>query len=124
FSGTVLHARGAYAVVVNWGDGTPAETFNFAAGTSVFSASHKYLDDNPTMTSSDVYPVSVSLTDSFGGTAASNTNITINNVPPSNVMAAPRSASINENDSITLSGSFTDPGTQVTHTVVIQWGDG
>ena len=34
------------------------------------------------------------------------------------------SASINENDSATLSGTFTDPGTLDTHTVLINWGDG
>jgi hypothetical protein len=33
-------------------------------------------------------------------------------------------STVNENDFATLSGSFTDPGTLDTHTVVINWGDG
>src|SRR5436190_2477243 len=45
------------------------------------------------------------------------TEITVNNVAPANVVLTPSPATINENDSTTVSGSFTDPGTVDTHTV-------
>src|SRR5439155_27296522 len=48
----------------------------------------------------------------------------VNNVAPSNVHLALSAATIGENGSTTLSGSFADPGTLDTHTVVINWGDG
>src|SRR5205085_2609836 len=41
-----------------------------------------------------------------------------------NVTLTPSPSAINENDSTTVSGSFTDAGTQDTHTVDIAWGDG
>ena len=50
--------------------------------------------------------------------------VTVNNVAPAAVTVSASPATINENDSTTLSGSFTDPGAADTHTVVINWGDG
>src|SRR5262249_40037100 len=87
-----------------------------------FTASHQYLDDNPTDTSSDVYPISVTVTDDDTGSVADSSAVTVNNVAPANLVL--NSATINENDIFTLTGSFTDPGTQDTHTVVITWGPG
>src|SRR5439155_444959 len=52
------------------------------------------------------------------------TSVVVNNVVPSNVILTANPGTINENSSTTLSGSFSDPGTQDTHTVVIGWGDG
>src|SRR5207237_498147 len=40
------------------------------------------------------------------------------------VVLTPTPAAINENDTTTVAGSFTDPGTLDTHTVDIAWGDG
>ncbi len=46
--------------------------------------------------------------------------VTVNNVPPANVIL--NAGVIDENGVFSLSGSFTDPGTLDTHTVVIDWG--
>ncbi len=54
---------------VNWGDGSPVQTFNYPAGTTSFSETHQYLDDNPTGTLSDEYLISLTLTDSDGAQA-------------------------------------------------------
>src|SRR5262249_15619640 len=43
---------------------------------------------------------------------------------PANVVLSAGPAAIDENGTTTVSGSFADPGTQDTHTVVIRWGDG
>ncbi|MBW3539574.1 MAG: right-handed parallel beta-helix repeat-containing protein, partial [Planctomycetes bacterium] len=50
--------------------------------------------------------------------------VTVENVAPEIVGLALSSTTILENDSVTLTGSFTDPGTADTHTVSINWGDG
>jgi len=51
-------------------------------------------------------------------------NISNPNTPPSNVSVSMSPATINENASASLSGSFADPDTGDTHTVTITWGDG
>jgi VCBS repeat-containing protein len=52
--------------------------------------------------------------------------ITVNavNDVPSSVTVSPSVASISENGSTTVSGSFTDPDVGQAHTVTIDWGDG
>jgi hypothetical protein len=111
-----------FILVVDWGDGVIA---SYPLGTSrTFSVSHQYLDDNPTGTASDVYPVSWTVTDDDTGSDSDNGNVTVNNVAPTAVNLSLSATTINENGSTTLGGSFTDPGTLDTHTVVIAWGDG
>src|SRR5262249_18849571 len=52
------------------------------------------------------------------------TTVTVNNVAPSNLVITPSLTNFNEGTTITLSGSFVDPGTLDTHTVTINWNDG
>src|SRR5205823_10200854 len=70
------------------------------------------------------YPITVTVTDDDGGIGTGSTGVTVNNVAPSNVSLSTSAAAINENDSVTLTGTFDDPGTLDTHTVVITWGPG
>jgi hypothetical protein len=85
--------------------------------------SHPYLD-NPTGQPTGAYAISVIVTDKDGGSGSGSTSIQVNNVAPAGVMLTPSSSSLSENGSITLGGSFTDPGTLDTHSVDIDWGDG
>src|SRR6185436_12482724 len=39
-----------HVVRINWGDGTPVEQISRPNAATTFSASHRYLDDNPTGT--------------------------------------------------------------------------
>src|SRR5437773_1418438 len=73
---------------------------------------------------SDLNTISLTLTDDDTGTATASTSVTVNNVNPtlSNVQVS--AASVNENGSITLTGSYADVGSQDTHTLTISWGDG
>jgi hypothetical protein len=48
----------------------------------------------------------------------------VNNVAPVFYYLTVPPASINENESVSLSGSFIDPGTKDKHTLYINWGDG
>jgi len=62
-----------------------------------------------------------------GGSDATDSDdatVVIDNVGPADVTATASPSTINENDSTIVSGTFTDPGTADTHTVVINWGDG
>src|SRR5439155_1188553 len=107
-----------HTIVINWGDGSANTALNLGAGVLSFGGvSHHYLDNGS-------YTVSVTVTDKDGGSGQAITGVTVNNVAPSNVQLSLSAATINENGSTTLSGSFDDPGTLDTHTVVITWGDG
>jgi hypothetical protein len=118
----------AHTVVINWGDGTPNTTLNLAAGvTTIANQTHTYLDDGPSPgngTASDIYTVTITVTDDDTGSVSTNQNITVNDVAPSALTVTLDKTTLNEGETITLSGSFTDPGTLDEHTVVISWGDG
>ncbi|MBA3481413.1 MAG: hypothetical protein H0T51_06320, partial [Pirellulales bacterium] len=113
----------SHKIEVDWGDGT-VETLNVAPGSRAFSASHQYLDDDPTGTSSDSYAVQVRLLDDdLGEVEVDPVSVTVNNVAPSAVMIDPL-APIDENGVAVLNLAFTDPGTLDAHMVEIDWGDG
>jgi hypothetical protein len=110
----------SFVVTINWGDGK-SDTFNLAAGTQAFAGkSHKYLDDD----ADDTYTISVSVTDDDTGTVATTTNVTVKNVAPSKLALNLDKTTLNENEVVTLGGTFADPGSQDTFTVTINWGDG
>src|SRR5262249_29243658 len=112
-------------VTINWGDGSPSTVLNLDAGVlSIPATVHQYLDDNPSGTNADSYAITVAVTDDDDGTGNGNTSITVRNFAPAGVSVNLSANSINENGSTTLSGSFADPGTQDTHTVIINWGPG
>ncbi len=116
-------AGDSFTLTVNWGDGSAPQTFNYPAGSTSFSETHQYLDDNPTATPSDNYTISLTLSDGSLSDTAS-TTVTVNNAAPvlSNIAVSP--ATINVGGSTTLSGNITDVGTLDTHQIVINWGDG
>jgi hypothetical protein len=115
---TVASFRYAYDLNNNglyddgFGDGTYGGSL---ATTSVTVATV----DNPSRT------VRGRIIDKDGGVRDFTTTIIINNAPPANLNLNLTSNNLNENDIVTLSGTFTDPGTLDTHTVEIDWnGDG
>jgi hypothetical protein len=110
-------------VVIDWGDGTKS-TLNLAAGVRAFSGvTHVFADDNPNGTPSDTPTITVTVTDDDTGATNKTQLVTINNVAPGNLTL--NNATINENNSFTLTGTFTDPGVGDAHTLFIDWnGDG
>ena len=112
----------SHTVEVDWGDGT-VEVFNVSPGSTFFGTTHQYLDDDPSVTASDVYNVGVKVIDGAGEFASASAPITVNNIAPSNLQIAPM-APIDENGVGTLELSFDDPGTLDAHTVEVDWGDG
>jgi uncharacterized repeat protein (TIGR01451 family) len=112
----------SHEVVVHWGDGL-SETLNLVTGTLTFSSSHPYLDDDPTATPSDIYTVSVTITEPDSDTANGNTTVTVNNVAPTvSVQASPTAVLVGEQ--VDFTGIFTDVGALDTHTIVWDFGDG
>jgi len=110
----------SFTIVIDWGEGTP-QSYTYAAGTTMFSESHQYFDDNPSGTSSDIYAISVSITDDDGGVDSDSTTVTVNNVAP---IISVSGDIIDENGIATVSGTITDPGALDSFTIVIDWGEG
>jgi len=112
-----------FILTVNWGDGSPSSTYPYPSGTTTFSVKHLYNDDNPTGTISDTYAVNFSVIDDDGGLATGSTSLIVTNADPvlSSVLIDPW---INENGVATLTGLITDPGSQDTFVLTVNWGDG
>jgi PKD repeat protein len=67
--------------------------------------------------------VSLKVTDDCGAVSRATTTVTINNVPPI-VETGPDIVSVLIGSTVNFNGSFTDPGTLDTHTIVWNFGDG
>jgi hypothetical protein len=109
-----------FEVEIDWGEGSPV-TYSYPAGSTSYSETHQYLDDNPSGTASDIYSITVTVTDDDGGSDTAYTSVTVNNVAP--IITATGDV-IDENGFATVSGTITDPGTQDTFEIVIDWGEG
>jgi Ca2+-binding RTX toxin-like protein len=123
-TGTIsdLDAMDTHQVVITWGPGEGSTTLNLAAGVLTFSTTHQYLDDNPTGTASDIYPLSVTVTDNRFGSDSKSVNLTVNNVAPDVTLSGPSSGL--HGLALDFSGAFTDVGTLDTHQVRWDFGDG
>jgi autotransporter-associated beta strand protein len=143
-------ALDTHTVVVNWGDSNSPSVSTFAlpafaalqvnqtftsstdnailtitsltpaTNTVGFSLSHVYLNNLP---NNAPFTVSVTVTDSSGGSNTATTPANVVNVPPSVTGLAANLVQIFESQTTTLSGTFTDPGPLDTHTVTINWDD-
>jgi hypothetical protein len=104
-----------YKCSVDYGDGGGAQTGTIS-GTTCKGPSHKY--GRP-----GTFTISISVTGSKGNTGSSSTAATISNVMPVfGCVTLPSTAKIGS--SVTVSASFTDPGTAETYQVVVDWNDG
>jgi hypothetical protein len=117
-SGTIVDSgpTETYTLLVDWGDGTTPQTFNYAAGTTSFSVMHQYLKNG-------TLPVQLTLTDSLAAQAMTSVNVTINNTAPT-LSGVSIDSSIKQGDLATLTGTINDPGTQDTFSLAVDWGDG
>ncbi len=115
-----------HTVLIDWGDAAAKTTLNLAAGILSFNASHQYLDDNPTGTPSDSYPINVTVTDKDGGSGSASSSVTVNNVAPAITSFAGTDSLIGPLAfaSSTFITNFTDPGAQDTWTASFTYPDG
>jgi uncharacterized repeat protein (TIGR01451 family) len=72
----------SFTLEVDWGDSSPVSTYSYPAGTTAFSETHHYLDDNPSGTASDPYTVSLTLTDDDTGSDTDSVVTTVTNLNP------------------------------------------
>jgi hypothetical protein len=111
-----------FTLKVAWGDGV-TDTYNYPAGTTSFTETHIYLDDNPTGTPADMYEVAVVLYDGDGSSDSFETDITVYNVAPT-IDSVSLDSAVDENSTATLEAAFSDPGELDTYDAVVLWGDG
>jgi PKD repeat protein len=103
-----------YKCKVDYGDGSGAQTGTIG-GTTCKGPSHKYGRPGS-------FTITVTVTGSKGNTGASTMALDIANVMPVVTATLPSTAKIGT--SVTISASFTDPGTTETYQVFVDWNDG
>ena len=113
-----------HSAVIDWDDGTIEPlTIVQDSESGTFTASHQYLDDDPSVTPSDTYIVTVTVTDDDTVSGTDTAPVTVNNLDPT--VEAGTDQTVNEGDTVSLDpASYSDTGTQDTHTASIEWGDG
>ncbi len=106
-----------HEISINWMDGTPTQYETVPAGIETLTLTHQYLDDG-------IYSILVTVTDSAEASDSATGDLTVNNVAPvlNDDFALDRET-IEENDTVTITGSFSDVGTLDTHTIFVIWGD-
>ena len=104
---------------IDWGDGTTP-----VAGLVVSkncSASHTYADNHPV---GSPYQVKITVTDKDLGSDQVTSGQTVNNAAPTVETPVITPSPSDEDEEVTASADFTDPGLVDTHTCQIDWGDG
>ena len=106
FSGLFNDAGSAdtHTATLDWGDGT---TVDIDPATSPVVDSHVYADNG-------VYTVTLTVTDDDNASTGDELTVTVLNVAPGVVAGADQT--VNEGDLVELDGSFSDPGSNDTHT--------
>ncbi len=91
-----------------WSDGVFT---TLTVGDGTFSTSRTFPDDHPlTATASDSFTVEITVDDGDGGSDAETSSaVTVSNVDPTITGVSLSAATIQEGDTVTVSGSFTDP---------------
>ena len=102
----------SWTATVDYGDGSGSQPLALNPN-QTFDLSHDYAEDGS-------YVVTVTITDDDGGSASDNFMITSNVVP---VVDAGGNASLGEAQTLSRSGSFTDPDPD-TWTATVDFGDG
>lgn len=108
--------------MINWGDGSAATAATVDEQTDSYSGTHVYAN-NPAGSPDGAFTVTATVTASYGPTAQSHAQVTVDNVPPSVVDLALSAGSILEGGTVTLTGAVTDPGVLDSKAVEVTWGD-
>ncbi|HWI63279.1 MAG TPA: PKD domain-containing protein [Symbiobacteriaceae bacterium] len=90
-----------YLIDVNWGDGSAHASLTAMAPGIIGPEMHAYAD-------SGTYPVTVTVTDSTGGSATGSFQVTVANQNPTAVLTAPATVNVGETFSLSLTGA-SDP---------------
>jgi len=112
---TDTEALDTHTVAINWGDGS-TESVALTAGLTTTSPKHTYAETGS-------YSLAVTVTDGGGLSVSGGTTVNAVNVAPSVAALALSPSPVTDRQTLTLSGSFSDPGTADTFTVLVDWGD-
>jgi hypothetical protein len=114
----------ALEATVAWGDGSSNVLRLATAGALSLNLDHVYPPDTTANTASSPFTVTVTVRDRTGAIATGSTTATVQNAPPSSLQVTPAPSVAVQGQSMTLSGSFADPGTADAHVISVSWGDG
>ena len=105
-----------YSCTVDYGDGSGPQT-GTVSGSSCRGSSHTYK-------LTGMYVVTITVSDSNGGTSSASKTVSVSNVAPAIVKVAATPALTKIGSTVTASASFTDPGTSEKYVATWDWGDG
>ena len=107
-----------HTATVDWGDGSPlgAVSVTEAGGNGSLATSHAYAQDG-------TYTVTITVTDDDGGSGQATLQVTVRNVAPVVDAGTDQGAIVGQTVSLPPA-TFTDAGTDDTHTATVDWGDG
>lgn len=108
-------AHDTHTATVDYGDGAGEQDLTLNTDDDTFSLSHPYLEDGQ-------YDVTVCVDDDDAGQGCDVLQVTVNNVVPTVTLGD--DVEIDEGETFTATGSFTDPGVNDTHTATVDYGDG
>ncbi|MCA9169329.1 MAG: hypothetical protein KDB23_16760 [Planctomycetales bacterium] len=130
-AGTIADAgeNDTHTVEIDWGDGT-VEPVSVSGRT--FNITHVYVDDNPTVTTSDDYTIIVSVADTLDAASTDIVSqlVSVLNVAPTLVSVETDASTIATakqiGETVTLTATFVDPAatTEISYLALVTWGDG
>jgi hypothetical protein len=110
-------ALDTHTVTVSWGDGATSLPVVLSADLTTFDASHVYDDTGS-------FPVVLTLEDSAHHVVTVGASVSPTNVAPAMGSLSLSPSAVVDHQTLTVSGSFTDPGKSDTFTLTLSWGDG
>ncbi|MGA2258599.1 MAG: Ig-like domain repeat protein, partial [Thermoguttaceae bacterium] len=111
----------AHTVTFSWGDGSAPGSMSLTPGQTTFSY------PLPQYAVTGNYTITVTVTDADGkSTTSVSTQATVSyaSTQPTGLSLSLGNSTIQTGGELTLSGSFSDPQSNLAHTVTINWGDG
>ena len=117
----------SHDIVVDWGNGDTSMT-TLSAGDRDHTFNYFYPDDHPASgTALDGFTINVTVTDDDGDSGSENAGMVVSNVAPEIDSINLSAASINEADTVTVTGTFSDPALGVSSEIftgTALWSDG